>query len=389
MVFDDTLPSKKVVSSVPAFTTEDRIRILVAEDDRSSQTMFRYMLEADYDVTIVGDGLEALDTLTVQSFDLVLLDLMMPKRDGFSVLTEVRTRIHKEQLPIIIVSALEDGDSVVRALHLGANDYVTKPIDTEVLQARIATQLGLRRLFTEQEQTIKSLALTRDVQRRLCRIITHDLQSPLTNFRMAHYLLRDLTSGNKDVVRVIDNMDVTLNAIVDMIRVFVEAIDAQQLRPTFASVQVAELVGDVIAQHQFSAERKEILLLAETPETLIWGDQRMLNQALSNLLNNAIKFSPTGTEIRVWVDVTAERCRIHVHDQGPGIAEDERADLFVMFNKLSNRPTGGESSTGLGLWIVRQLVDLHDGDCGEYTPDDGGSIFWLEIPLATPEQLRA
>lgn len=365
-----------------ALTSKPSARILIAEDDRSSQLMFRYMLESEYSLTIVNDGEEALTALTSDSFDLILLDLLMPKRDGFSVLREIRPHYHKEQLPVIVVSALDDGDSVVRALHLGANDYVTKPIDMGVLLARISTQIGLRTLFDEQEQTIHSLAMTRDVQRRLCRIITHDLQSPLTNFRMAHFLMREFVAGNQDAQRVMDNMEVTLNAVVDMIRVFVDAIDAQELRPIFAPVQAAQLVGDVLVQHQFSAERKGITLRSETPEALLWGDQRMLNQALSNLVNNAIKFSQPGTEIRVWTDLNDKRCRINVHDQGPGIAEDERADLFVMFNKLSNRPTGGESSTGLGLWIVRQLVDLHGGECGEYTPNEGGSVFWMEIPLA-------
>lgn len=370
-----------------AFTSETPASILIAEDDRSSQVMFRYMLDSDYSVTIVGDGEQALKALTTESFDLVLLDLLMPGRDGFSVLAELRSQYHKEQLPVIVVSAMEDGDIIARALHLGANDYVTKPIDVGVLQARIATQLNLKQLFIEQTQTIDSLALTRDVQRRLCRIITHDLQSPLTNFRMAHYLLREFVAGNKEAQRVIDNMEVTLNAVVDMIRVFVDAIDAQELRPTFSLVQTANLVGDVVAQHQFSADHKGIRLRSEAPESFLWGDQRMLNQALSNLVNNAIKFSPSGTEIRVWIERKNERCRINVHDQGPGIAEDERADLFVMFNKLSNRPTGGESSTGLGLWIVRQLVELHGGECGEYTPDEGGSVFWMEIPVATPEEI--
>jgi signal transduction histidine kinase len=101
---------------------------------------------------------------------------------------------------------------------------------------------------------------------------------------------------------------------------------------------------------------------------------------LSNLVSNAIKFSPRNTTIMVWVDEGDKWQRICVSDQGPGIPTDERDKLFGMFSRLSTHPTGTESSTGLGLWIVKQLAELQNGHVGVECPQDGGSIFWVELP---------
>lgn len=364
-------------------------RILVADDDPSSQAVLRYLLADSYDVTIVGDGQKAIDLLQAQEFDLMLLDLQMPRANGFQVLQTLQANPPSNAMPVIVISAFDETEKVIQALHLGAKDYVNKPLDLQVLLARIETHLGLQRLISQQQSTIKALAMTRDVQLKLSRIISHDLKSPLTNFRIGHYMLREIISPNEEALRVIDNMEQTLNAIIDMIRVFVEAVNAQELRPKFGVVNTRTLVRDVVAQHQLVAGRKSIRLVFDAPEFFLWGDARMLNQALSNLVNNALKFSPADTESHLWVEDLGDRCRLYVHDQGPGIPQEEQDELFGMFSKLRNRPTAGESSTGLGLWIVRQLVTLHSGSYGVESHPDEGSTFWFEIPIATEEQITS
>ncbi|MEP7290138.1 MAG: ATP-binding protein, partial [Chloroflexota bacterium] len=114
----------------------------------------------------------------------------------------------------------------------------------------------------------------------------------------------------------------------------------------------------------------------------VMADQRLLRQVVGNLVSNAIKFSPPGTQTCLWADVVNDRVRIYVADGGPGIPPEERGKLFTMFSKLSTRPTGGETSTGLGLWIVKELIQLQGGRVGIDQPADGGSAFWVELPAA-------
>jgi len=105
-----------------------------------------------------------------------------------------------------------------------------------------------------------------------------------------------------------------------------------------------------------------------------------LHQIISNLVSNAVKYSPEGRVVTVSAELHNGNVRINVADEGPGIPEAERENLFEPFGKLSTKPTGGESSSGLGLWIVRELVALHHGKLGVESPADGGSIFWVELP---------
>jgi signal transduction histidine kinase len=98
------------------------------------------------------------------------------------------------------------------------------------------------------------------------------------------------------------------------------------------------------------------------------------------LLSNAIKYSPFETTVTIWAEQVGGQIRLNVADQGPGIPPAERARLFQEFSKLSPRPTGGESSTGLGLWISKQLIEMQHGKIGVDCPADGGSVFWIQLP---------
>ena len=109
-------------------------------------------------------------------------------------------------------------------------------------------------------------------------------------------------------------------------------------------------------------------------------DKERLYQVLENLVSNALKFSPPETRVVVRQRVGTDSVRIEVQDAGPGVDPTERSRLFQEFTRLSNRPTGTESSTGLGLYIARRLIEAQHGRLGAEFPPEGGSIFWLELP---------
>ncbi len=140
------------------------------------------------------------------------------------------------------------------------------------------------------------------------------------------------------------------------------------------------ILWDVIARYSVTANRKNIALLLGESEGFALADSARLSQIISNLVSNAIKYSPQSGMITVSSSVIEERVKISVADEGPGVAPEERARLFQPFGKLSSRPTGGENSTGLGLWIVKELTRMHGGRAGADFPDEGGAIFWIEIP---------
>ena len=357
--------------------------LLIVSYDPNIRLLFQQFFQPEYTLVFVQTGIEALAVLRQQPVDLILLDVTMP--DGFDALREIRGDENGAAPRVIMISALEDSESVVQGLQLGASDYLTKPLDGAVARARINTQMALKRAEAERQQTLSHLKFTQEMQENFTRIVSHDLKGPITNIRMAQFMLRDILRDNDEARNILDSMDATLNGMVEMIRVFLDAMDSQQLEPKLEALEIHDLIVETIEQYRLTAERKQIQLSMRDCEQKVFGDQRLLRQALNNLVSNAVKFSPAHTLTSVWTELKQGIVRICVADGGPGIPEDERAKLFSMFSKLSPRPTGEETSTGLGLWIVKELTELQKGRVGLDQPAAGGSIFWIELPAAKLE----
>ncbi len=269
--------------------------LLVVDDDQAVRLLLSQLFQQDFRLTFAENSAQALAELEQQSFDLVLLSLNAPNVNGFDLLRRLRAEPATADLPVMLISTLDDNSRVVQGLHAGANDYLTKPLDSEVVRARVETQLALKRVADDRKQTIAQLRFTQEMQENFTRIVSHDLKGPLTNIRMAQFMLRDIMHENEQARSILDNMDVTLNGMVEMIRVFLDAMDSQQLEPVLAPQDALELVYNVVEQYRINAERKNIDLRMTDCSGVVLADHRLLRQVLCNLVSNAIKFSPHHT----------------------------------------------------------------------------------------------
>src|SRR3972149_1378521 len=156
-----------------------------------------------------ANGEQALEQLGKDDFDVMLLDIMMPGMDGLRVLKIVREELELDDLPIIMLTALSDADDVVNGLQLGANDYITKPFALEVLQARVETQIKLKRLTDEHKRVNNELEALQKMRMRFFRMATHDLRSPLANIQMAAHLLRETCTNDVEGGVLLDTITVT------------------------------------------------------------------------------------------------------------------------------------------------------------------------------------
>jgi two-component system, sensor histidine kinase and response regulator len=375
-------------------TTETQAQLpahlLVVDDDPMNRLLIRRMFEPEYRVTTAENGREALNMIQERPFDLVLLDVMMPGMNGFEVLQHLREQHTPTDLPVIMVTALHSNEDVVRGLQLGANDYLTKPVNIEVARARVQMQTTLKRLTDERKNTIHELETLQAMKETFFRTVSHDLKGPISNIRMAQYILSEMLSNDQDARVILDNIDLSLTAMQDMIQMFLDAalLQSGALELNLNCVSVNDAIQRVRDQYSLSARGKHIPihLLPADEQHYALADSRLLNQVLSNLITNALKFSPPGTNVLVWAEGDRNWVRLNVADQGPGIPYEERKRLFQMFGKLSTRPVGSETSTGLGLWIVKSLVEMQGGKVGVDCPPDGGSIFWFELPGCIPSQ---
>src|SRR5690606_28972137 len=235
-----------------------------------------------------------------------------------------------------------------------------------------------------QKQAIAELEAAQQLKDKLLRIASHDHRSPLSNVSMVHALLRDYVKDQPEAVEILDMLQCIVRQMKGIIEEFLDVSKYQTsgIEVKLGPVAVNEIAAAVVAQYSRMAFDKNIDMQTGDLLGIVLADHARLEQALNNLVTNAIKYSPRDTVISLWSDVHGDRIRINVADQGPGIPAGERDRLFKEFSKLSTRPTAGESSSGIGLWIVKQMVNLQGGEVGVDCPPDGGSIFWIDLPHA-------
>ncbi|MGJ3237436.1 MAG: hybrid sensor histidine kinase/response regulator [Anaerolineae bacterium] len=358
--------------------------ILIVDDDRDLGLLMSDFIKNRHEVIYVVNGAKALDYLNEHTVDLILLDLDLPDMTGFDLLTRLRQEYSAKELPIIILSASEDVDSIVRGFELGANDYIVKPVQLAVMMARITTHLNLIGLQNERQNYIHDLERSDRIRQQLNRIASHDLKNPLNNLRMAEGLLREELGDNPNIHPLLNSMAASLDMMEQVVEGFLDvmAIQTQSLNLKHDPVRIIDVINNAYTQYELVASAKNInLLMGETSGTVLADPARMA-QIVGNLVSNAIKYSPTNADVLTWSEINGGILRLNVRDHGAGVPEEERHLLFAEFSKLSTRPTAGEGSTGLGLWIVKHLIELQGGDAGATFPDDGGSIFWIEMPIA-------
>jgi hypothetical protein len=281
---------------------------------------------------------------------------------------------------------MDDKSDVTRGLRLGANDYITKPIDIDTVQARISTQVMLCQLIDERTRMIARLQSANEMKARMMQVASHDLKNPLNNLRILMSVIRRRSPDDEKIKKLSamadDSLDAMLQVVEDFLDKGIESSDTVTLdiRP----VDSSRVLRRVLNQYGVAAHHKHITLEASDTGGMVLADSNRLAQVIGNLVSNAIKYSPPHTTVTVQTQQNTPVWRLQVLDEGPGIPADERQHLFQPFSKhkISTEPTAEEHSTGLGLWIVHEMLRLQEGRVGLDEAPGGGACFWIELPLA-------
>lgn len=213
----------------------------------------------------------------------------------------------------------------------------------------------------------------------------HDLKNPLTTIPVR----ADLIKLKKNDPEMVDKMCEQIKAAsLNMVRIIDELLlsgtaEAGKVQLLFIKLNLSSLINNVISMNLPLAERKnQTLNFLPESDVVLTGDEGKLSEILDNLINNAIKYSPANTHIEVRVKKSLDKVLIMVKDEGQGLTDDDKNRLYQRFTRLSAQPTGGENSTGLGLSIVRVLVEAHEGRIWAESEGHGkGSTFTVELPL--------
>lgn len=359
-------------------------KILLVDDEPYNIKLLERLLNSDYETYSVSSGAEALSAIQTEEFDLVLLDVMMPGMSGLDVLRVVRDVKSPQELPIILVTALTDSSDIQKGLALHANDYITKPFDIDETRSRVQTQLYVKGMADAQKKAMAELEKANELRQRMLRIASHDLKNPLNNLGLILGFIEQQVAGNGEAQDMIELGRESLNSMYAIIQEFLdlEVVQGSDICIDLLPIDLDFAVAEVIVQFQNACDAKQIKIEMDYSDTTVIADRRRLTQVLSNLISNAVKYSPSGSNVQIYTRTDANDVTLHVIDQGTGIPVAEQCKLFQPFGQTSVKPTAGEQSTGLGLWIVKQMMDAQGGEVGLSNSQEGGADFWIRLPKA-------
>jgi two-component system sensor histidine kinase/response regulator len=365
---------------VPALLNETgSARILVVDDQPANVQIVGTILgNLGHEIIPASDGATALKRVALRMPDLILLDLLMPGLGGCEVCRQLKENPEWKDIPVIFLSAADDKDLIVRALDSGGVDYITKPFNQAELISRVRTQLVLK----SARDRLKQLAEDKD---ELLGILAHDLKNYLGGINMSAALISRQVGRFKDerLTQLSDNMVHSSAQAMTFVKEFLanSAMDhVFTLKLTAASLN--EIAAATVQQYQEAARQKEMVIETDFPTEAVvaLADVSCLDQVLDNLISNALKFSPPGRRIFISVRSAANRAECIIRDEGPGFTVEDKDRMFRRYGRLSARPTGGEPSTGLGLSIVRKLVQAMDGELLCESNPGQGATFTIRLP---------
>jgi len=358
--------------------------ILIADDDDANVEILKRLMGRLDNVRIstAYDGREALEVITEERVDIALLDVMMPDINGNEVLRFVRDIFDRDELPVVMLSALDSSEDIASFIESGANDYIVKPYAPRVVITRIQNQLYLLEASRARKHALQMALQADETKTRLLRIASHDIKNPLNNLSLILNILQDEPSQMETYLPMAER---SVNTIMEIIEDFMdsEVLHDGEIGVDIEPVNVHEVLFDVMQTYEHTATNKGVNVLHEVTPATVMADKKRLEQVLANIVSNGIKYTHPGTTVVIQGEIDEMWYQVDVIDEGSGIAPEEAHRLFKPFSRLSPMPTAGESSTGLGLWIVKQMVEAQGGEVGVNLEVTQGADFWVRLPLAT------
>jgi CheY-like chemotaxis protein len=373
---------------------EGAYRILVVDDEPVNiQVLTNLLSIRNYAVSKAYNGLEALDMFANGGkFDLVLLDVMMPKMSGYEVCRHLRETHSLFDLPIVMLTAKNQVQDIVLGFQAGANDYVQKPFDKEELLARVRTLLELKGAMTAAMAANKAKSL-------FLANMSHEIRTPLNAvIGLTNLLLRTpMNDRQRDYTEKMRRASSTLLGLVDDILDF-SKMDTGDMALKRVSFDIKQMFDDLAIFFQDRNADSNIALRFEIDKSLpdrLMGDPLRLQQIFINIVDNAYKFTEKGfITVRAAIakcgpdDVTLD---FAVEDTGIGMSSEQMDEIFSAFNQADNSSTRKYGGTGIGLTITRQMVELMGGEIAVSSKVGRGAVFSFScvFPLAeetlTPE----
>ena len=367
--------------------------VLVVDDSEDNRLATRTALEGEgYRVLLAAGGLEAIRVFESDRPDCILLDVRMPDLDGVATCERIRALPGGPATPIIFMTALRDVETFDRALGAGGDDFLTKPLHGNELVNRVESVVRFRRMDDELREQYAVLKAQRDAllrasleKERLMTFVVHDLKNPVNAMDLhAQVLLRDSAlppALHDSATRIRTEARLLTRMITDLLDL--SRADEGAFSPKTSRVDVTAVVSAVIAELAITAESYEVELATSMRSEHVVADVGLLERALTNIVENALRHAPRHSRVRISVVSGSFGTDFYVADAGSGIAPELRERIFEPFVRLQlateNPSSAARTGRGLGLAFCKLVAEAHGGSI---RVEDGapGAVFIRRLP---------
>jgi signal transduction histidine kinase len=386
---------------------ETQANILVIDDEPGIREGCRRVLEAhDFAVDTAGTLWEGQQKVETGYYDLVLLDVMMPNGRGMDLLRPIHSR--DAETIVIIITGYATIELAVEAIKSGAYNLISKPFTSDILLMAVNQGLEKRRLSLETqrlqwiEKEAEELASAKVKAERLGQfksqftyLVAHELRAPIGG---AQSQLRTLTRGlvgelTPQQREILDRVEVRLDQLLALVNDLLVLAASKTVTPNepLVPVMLRPVLQGVMDQFSVEAEQKNIALICNPlPETIsVWATQEGLTRVLSNLIGNAIKYTPADGSVSIGLTAQPDTITLTITDTGIGIPADDLPHIWEEFHRAQNAHALRTIGTGLGLSIVKSLVDTFKGSIDVDSAEGKGTTFSLTLVTSSQEPVTA
>ncbi|MFA5139041.1 MAG: hybrid sensor histidine kinase/response regulator [Elusimicrobiota bacterium] len=366
-------------------------KVLIVDDDANLRESIRDNLELEgYGVVEAGTGAEALRATVTGVFDVILMDFNLPDATGIDVIHQIR-RVNTESR-ILMLTAHASLDTALKAIQESVDDFLVKPVDFDQLKRRIANcveklrlQQENRRLIEDLRNANEQLLYLSNMKSKFLSMASHDLSNALMTLQVSFEMLMASLQPDDEQKKRLHYITNGIQQLSRLIEDLVDwaSIEQGKFRLEKVSHVPAKILEDMIGGAQAKAVQRGLRLETRVAPNLpkVKVDKRRLTQVLGNLLENAMRHTSKGGEIRVNIESIDAGIRFAVKDTGEGIDPSETQKIFESFYQPGTKSSSGGGRLGLGLSISKEIVQSHGGKIWVESEGKGkGATFYFTLP---------
>ncbi|MFP4549481.1 MAG: ATP-binding protein [Spirochaetales bacterium] len=363
--------------------------LMVVDDNPVNlQLLFESLGSAGYRILVCEDGETAVRQAKDAQPDLILMDVLLPGISGYDSCRAIRAQAETSDIPIIFLTALTQTNDKLEGFDAGGVDYLTKPLQLSEVLARVSTHLSLRNLRRELEDRNQELKRRDERRERLFSIIAHDLKSPMATFVSATRLLAEFEPGDESYPEMVQTLKARAHRLDRQISELLAwgeyQISEGRLSPR--TIDLTALIDEIVTEAEPETSLKRLAVVKCTPESLAATlDPTAVRTIVSNILGNAIKFTPDGGSVRIELSRDGSKVVVSIQDSGIGMSSAQTAKLFTRTGRAHRPGTKGEGGSGLGLILASEIAELMGGRIDVTSEEGSGTTFSLVVSVGEEE----